>query len=275
MANLLTITKEVNDYFTFVLNGDTANAIKNTRNDLTMVGTEAHFKTSNGANLIKEQSVLFGNITIIDGATTLIPSSPDDLFAKLISVNFFDWINGTGSGGVDRFDELLDTFSYFGKDGQSLRVNESELKLETFVIPDVSYLSKFPTPLVAGMMLKVNPTATAYELVNALNIVTQEIRAGFTGTTPSEDAIFNALATISSSISGSLEFEDFGRLLSDQQDFAIPSGKTAKWAIMNGAIYVPETANNTDDINTFTQSGTNVTTKETLVTGNYFGIFIQ
>lgn len=73
----------------------------------------------------------------------------------------------------------------------------------------------------------------------------------------------------------SIQFVDFERLLSDQQDFTIPSGKTAKWAVMNGAIYVPETENNTDEINTFTQSGTSVTTKETLVTGNYFGIFIQ
>lgn len=167
MANLLTITKEADGYFTFVLNGDTANAIKNIRNDLLTVGNSAHFKTSNGANLIKEQDVLFSNVTIVDGVTSVVPTSVDDLFNELDNVGFFDWINGSGgSGGVNRFDELEDTFSYFGKDGQVVRVNESELKLETFVMPDVSYLSKFPTPLVAGKILKVNVGATDYELVD-------------------------------------------------------------------------------------------------------------
>lgn len=274
MANLLTITTLPHEYFSFVLNGDTANPIKNDRNDLTAIGDIIHFKFANGANLIKEQNIIFSNITIIDGVTTLIPSSVEDLIDKLYGLGFYLWRDNSGVG-TDRFDQLADTFSYFGKDGQVLRVNESQQKLETFAMPDVSYLSKFPTPLVAGMMLKVNSTASNYEFVNALNVITQEIRSGYTETTPSEDTIFNALSTIASSITGALEFVDFGRLESDQQDFLIPTGKTAKWAIMNGAIYVLETENNTDQTNTFTQSGISVRTKETLVTENYFGIFIQ
>lgn len=168
-VNLLTITKEANDYFTFVLNGDTVNAIKNTRNDLTMVGDLAHIKSANGANLISQQNVIYSNITIIDGVTSLVPTSPDDLFAKLISVNYFDWIFGSGSGGTDRFDELIDTFSYFGKDGQVLRVNESELKLETFVLNNVTKstdLTDMPAFLVSGKMLQVNPAATGYIFVD-------------------------------------------------------------------------------------------------------------
>lgn len=275
MANLLTIIKEPNDYFTFILNDNTVNAIKNTRNDLTTVGQFCHFKTSNGANLIKEQNILFGNITIINGGSTLIPLSIDDLFVKLISVGFFDWINGTGSGGVNRFDELDDTFQYFGKDGQVVRVNESELKLESFVLPDFSYLTKFPSPLVAGRILQVNETATAYEFVNAFNTVTQEIREGETETSPSENAIFLALQTISESIQGDVEFIDFPRLEEDQQDFIIPEGKTAIQAIVNGAVYVPSTANNTDNSHTFSQTGTTVTTQESLVTGNYISFLIQ
>lgn len=276
MANLLTITKETDGYFTFVLNGDSANAIKNTRNDLLTVGNLAHFKTANGANLIKEQDVLFSNITIIDGVTSVVPTSVDDLFNELSGVGFFDWINSSGgSGGVNRFDELEDTFSYFGKDGQVVRVNESELKLETFTMPDVSYLSKFPMPLVAGMMLKVNAGATAYELVNALNVITQEIREGYTETTPSEDTIFQALATIQESISGEIGFIDYERLEEDTQEFVIPAGKIAKWATVNYAFYVPETTNNVDEFNTFTQTGDIVSFKETLVTGNYPVIFYQ
>jgi len=76
--NLLTITKEPNDYFTFVLNGDIVNAIKNTRNDLTTVGDLCHFKTSNGANLIKEQNVIYSNVTIIDGVALPSPVSVDE-----------------------------------------------------------------------------------------------------------------------------------------------------------------------------------------------------
>jgi len=166
MANLLTITKEANDYFTFVLNGDTASAIKNTRNDLTAVGNLCHFKTSNGANLIKEQDVLFNNVTIIDVSPLPAPVSMDDLFVKLISVNFFDWINGTGSGGVNRFDELEDTFQYFGKDGQGIKVNESQLRLEPYVLPNTDYLNNFPTPLIANKILKVDPTASFFLFVD-------------------------------------------------------------------------------------------------------------
>jgi len=165
-VNLLTITKEPNDYFTFVLNGDTVNAIKNTRNDLLTIGNFCHFKTSNGANLIKEQNVIYSNITIIDGVALPAPISVDDLFDKLKSVGFFDWINGTGTGGVDRFDELADTFQYFGKDGQVPRVNESQLKLEAFVMPDVSKLDAFPSPLIANKILRVKADGTAYEFVD-------------------------------------------------------------------------------------------------------------
>jgi len=115
MANLLTITKETDGYFTLVLNGDSANAIKNIRNDLLTVGNLAHFKTANGANLIKEQDVIYSNITIIDGASSIVPTSVDDLFNELDNVGFFDWINGSGgSGGVDRYEELIDTENFFG-----------------------------------------------------------------------------------------------------------------------------------------------------------------
>lgn len=169
-VNLLTIEKEPNDYFTFTLNGDTANAIKNTRNDLTTVGDFCHFKTSNGANLISEQNVTYGNVTIIDGVTTLIPSSVDDLFDKLISVNYFDWFSGGGSGGVNRFDELLDTFTYDNQALKFVRVNVSETQLEpvTLTIATKSTdLSDMPASLTAGKMLRVNPAGTAYELIDS------------------------------------------------------------------------------------------------------------
>lgn len=204
MANLLTITKEANDYFTFVLNGDTANAIKNTRNDLLTIGDFCHIKTSEGANLVKEQNIIYSNITIIDGVDTEVPVSVDDLFAKLISVGYWDWLNGSGGGGVDRFDDLLDTFKYFGKDGQAVRVNESEQKLETFVMPDVSYLDYFPSPLEALKAIRVKEDNSGYEFYEPTNIVVQTITAGDTANAPSSDIVYQALQALQAQISGGL-----------------------------------------------------------------------
>lgn len=245
MANLLTITKEANDYFTFELNGDSINAIKNTRNDLTMVGIKAHFKTSNGANLIKEQNVDFGNITIIDGVTTLIPTSPDDLFTKLISVNFFDWITGAGGAGSTTYEGLTDTEPFFGQDGRVPVVNEAQLRLDYTDLPDTSMLSKFPSTLVANKILQVNNDASGYIFI--------DLPAG--------------LSTVTSI--------DFGRLLADNDTFLIPEGKTALWMTVNDAPWYPETVNNTSEYNTFTQVGQDVTTKTPLETGNYIVIFYQ
>lgn len=217
MANLLTITKEADGYFTFVLNGDSANAIKNIRNDLLTVGNLAHFKTANGANLIKEQDVIYSNITIIDGASSIVPTSVDDLFNELDTVGFFDWINGSGgSGGVDRYEELIDTEPFFGNDGKVPIVDEAEMILKYTSLPDVSYLDNFPNPIVAGKMLIGKSDASGYEFIEAINVVTQEIREGETTTTPSEDAIFQALATkantadIPNSLPEQLDFEANG-----------------------------------------------------------------
>lgn len=246
MANLLTITKTTDIFFTFVLNGDSANAIKNSRNNVTLVGNQAHFKTENGANLIKEQNVLFGNITIIDGVTTLIPSSPDDLINKLDSVNFFDWTSGSGSGGVDRFDDLNDTFEYFGKNGQIPRVNESQLKLEAYELPNTDYLNYFPTPLVPNQLLRVKADGSGYELFTMPTF-------------------------------GNISMIDFGYLTEDTTEFVIPENTTAKWALVNFGVWVPLTTNNVDKYNTFNQvSGeTTVTFTNTLVENNYVIIFYQ
>ena len=246
MANLLIINREINDYFTFTLNGDVANAIKNTRNDLTIVASKCHFKTSNGANLIKEQDIDFSNVTITDGVISLVPTSQDDLFTKLISVNFFGWINPSGGGGVVRFDELEDTFSYFGKDGYTVKVDEAQLKLIPVPFPNLTKLDKFPNSLVANKMLRVNSSGTAYEYID----------------TPSPSSLL-------------VIPYDFPKLLAPQQDFIIPSGKTAIRIEVNGTPYNLLTTNNTTDFNTFTQSGITITTKDPLEIGNYIIIYIQ
>jgi len=243
MANLLTITKETLGYFSFVLNGDPLTEIKNTRNDLTTIGDICHFKTSNGANLIKEQDVIYYNVTIIDGVTTLVPSSVDDLFIKLDSVEFFDWITGTGGGGVNRFDELADTFEYFGNDGKIPVVDESQSKLVAVDFPDVDKLDAFPTPLQPNMMLIVNTDGTAYIFTDAIN---QPI-----------DSI------------------DYPLLSAPTQNFAIPIGKTAKRVFVNNATWFLLSGNNTSKPNTFTQTDNIITTKTALPINNYVVIEFQ
>lgn len=193
MANSLLITKLSDDSFSFVVNGDTVNTIINLRNDMTTVGNECHFKTSNGANLIKLQQILYNEVTIVDGSALPVATSPLDLRLKLISVGFWDWLF-TGGIGVNRFDNLLDTFDYFGNDGKIPMVDESQLKLVPYSLPsNLSYLNLFPTPLLANKGLKVNSLATAYEFYDIVNLVTQDIRQFYTDTTPSEDAVYNAL----------------------------------------------------------------------------------
>jgi len=107
--------------------------------------------------------------------------------------------------------------------------------------------------------------------------ITQFIRAGFTNTTPSENAIFNALAlkADASAASAPLAMSDFARLLVTQQDFNIPSGRTAKWALVNGATWVLATGNNTAEANTFTQTGNTITFKTIRPINNYIIIFHQ
>lgn len=251
MANSLLITKLSDGSFSFVVNGDTVNTIINLRNDMTTVGNEAHFKTSNGANLIKLQEILFNEVTIVDGATLPVATSSIDLRVKLRSVGFWDWMSSGGSG-VDRFDELSDTFQYYGNDGKIPVVDESQLKLVPVDFPNVSYLNLFPNPLVANKGLKVNALATAYEFYDIVNLITQEIRENFTETTPSEDAVFKALALkanisdVSQPFPKGIEYTAIG----GETSFYIGTDVLASMMYYNG---VPQSGAMWD------QSGTNIT----------------
>lgn len=101
-------------------------------------------------------------------------------------------------------------------------------------------------------------------------MISQTITEGVTNYSPSENAIFSALQSIMP-----LQSIDFARLLAPQDVFEIPTGKVAKWALVNGTYYVIETANNSAEFNTFTQSGIEVTFKTTLEIGEYPVIFYQ
>lgn len=169
MANLLTIKKEDNETFSFIVNGNVAEEVLNNRNDLFTFGNECHFKTSNGANIIKLQQIIYYNISLFDGPTPIdAPTSVRDLFDKLTALGFFDWYKSAGGGGVNRFSQLLDTFSsYTGKSGQFLIVAGNELQLTTVAFTPVTKsteLSDFPNVLYPGKIAVVNGLGTGWEL---------------------------------------------------------------------------------------------------------------
>lgn len=171
MANLLTIKKEDNETFSFVVNGITADEVLNNRNDLFTFGNECHFKTSNGANIIKTQQILFNNISLFNGVTPIAtPTSTRDLFDKLTALGFFDWYKTGGGGGVNRFLQLLDTFNSFnGKAGMFLVVADDELQLTTIEFTQISKstdLTDFPDVLVLGKIAVVvdNGSGLVWEL---------------------------------------------------------------------------------------------------------------
>ena len=164
MANTLLINKLTGGYFQFVLNGDTANAVRGIRNDLLAVGEQLHFKTGNGANIIKEQFIYPADLTIVASGTFTF-TNVDQVWTKLIEIGYFDWINSGGSGtGASRFDDLLDTFKYTGKDGQVVIVNESQQKLQTVELYNYrtfTDLEDTPDLLLANKMVATNEAGNA------------------------------------------------------------------------------------------------------------------
>jgi hypothetical protein len=129
--SVLVITKQTGNYFKLVV--DSEAAIISEQNRLTTIGNFCNFKTVSGANLILKQNILFSNITIITNVT-VVPTSVNDLWNKLIEAGFFDGLGGSGSGTATRFDALLDTFTYAGRGGQIIKVNDTQTGLESEAI---------------------------------------------------------------------------------------------------------------------------------------------
>jgi len=252
MANLLTITKEDNEQFSFVLNSDVSNEIINTRNDLLTVGDFAHFKTSNGANLIKQQNVIYSDITLVNGAVSSVPTSSRDLFDKLTALGFFDWLTSGGGSGVDRFINLLDTFgSYSGRANKILAVSADELQITTIdlvIVTSSADLSDMPNSITPNQLLIGNSTGTAYIVVDPLNL-------------PISTAAQNAINGITGISVNSIRYAGLG------QDYELPVGATAFQGFINEAVQFPEDIDFLTDTNTFTQSGTTVTFLKTITAG--------
>jgi hypothetical protein len=245
----LVITKQTGNFFSLVV--DSGNPIISEQNRLTTVGDYCNFKTANGANLILKQNILYSEITLIASGTFTFLSI-NALWVKLIEVGFFDGIAGTGGGSaIDRFDELTDTFTYLGRGGQIVVVNDSETGLNTitysiFTLEDEEKLDGIET----GAQVNVNADWNEDDPLSKKFIENKPTISGFV-------------------------MVDFPRLVAPQQDFELLVNQIAKWAEVNGTTYYLETANNTAEFNTFTQLSNIVTFKDPLEIGNYPVIFIQ
>jgi hypothetical protein len=168
MANSLLIEKQTGGYFKFTLNGDTANAVTSIQNDLLAVGNQLHFKTGNGANIIKEQFIYPEDVTIVSGGTFTF-TTVAQVWDKLIDIDYFAWLGGGGGSGVyiDRFDDLVDTFKYTGNAGKTVVVDNSELKLVPVTLYNkrlFTELEDTPDSLVPNKMVVVNSAGDALVL---------------------------------------------------------------------------------------------------------------
>ena len=140
MANSLIITRLPNDYFEFVLNNKLDDKVITFRQDLLVEENEFHFKTANGANIIKNQQIYPEDITLVIENVNFNFTTVQEVLNKLIEVRYFDWtLEGGSVSGVNRFDDLIDTFKYIGKNGYVVVVNESQQKLEAKRWGDIGY----------------------------------------------------------------------------------------------------------------------------------------
>lgn len=101
--------------------------------------------------------------------------------------------------------------------------------------------------------------------------ITQNIRSGYLETTPSEDAVFNALSSKvnTSDLNAILDSRiiDCIRYVGSGQSYTIPNNAIATKCWVNDSVQHKEKAGFESDLNTFTQSGTTVTFKKTITTG--------
>ena len=128
----LILERVLDSGFDFIVDGGTP--IRDNEPNLTTFGSICHFKTKNGAHIVRNQNFSYSDVTVRDtfgGTGDFTFTTIHSLWVKLIELNFFNGITGTsGSGGSTTFAGLNDTDSYYGNNGKIPIVNESELKLD-------------------------------------------------------------------------------------------------------------------------------------------------
>lgn len=181
MANSLQIERVLDSFFEFTLNDK--EPVSDSAPSVTFIGNYCHFKTKNGANIVKEQDVLVSEVTVVDtfgGSGNFVYNNPASLFLKLLELNFFqDRVSAIT--GVTRFDALLDTFKYFGNNGKVPVVDEAQLKLVPTNFYNYNNLIQLDDVaidnLVQGKYLKVE------SVDGQLKVVLSDINTSSTNTT--------------------------------------------------------------------------------------------
>jgi len=233
----LIITKESGNFFSLELTGESP--IISEQNRLTTIGNYCNFKTANGANLILKQNIIYSDITIITGVSH-VPTSINDLWTSLIDAGFFDGLGVSGGGtSTNRFDELLDTFSYFGRDGQLLVVNESELKLDT-----VAY--------------QIFTEADALKLDGIETGAQVNVNADWNEANPVSKKYIENKPSLSSVVVLATRYAGAG------QTYTIPVGAVAIIAYIDGYPQYPLDIAFLLDVNVFEQTGADVTFATTI-----------
>ena len=108
--------------------------------------------------------------------------------------------------------------------------------------------------------------------------IVQTIRSGFLATTPSENALFDALAlklNIADSTPAPLLKIDYPKLTVANDTFAIPVSGVCRQVFVNKMQWFEASANNTYQVDTWTQVGANVILKQNAKINNYVIIFYQ
>jgi hypothetical protein len=108
--------------------------------------------------------------------------------------------------------------------------------------------------------------------------IVQTIRSGFIATAPSENAIFNALAlklNVADSTPAPLLRIDYPKLTVANATFAIPVNGLCRQVYVNKLPWFEAGANNTYQVDTWTQIGANVILKQNAKVNNYVIIFYQ
>ena len=108
--------------------------------------------------------------------------------------------------------------------------------------------------------------------------IVQTIRSGFLNTTPSENAIFDALAlklNVADSTPAPLLKIDYPKLTVSNDTFAIPVNAVCRQVFVNKMQWFEAGANNTYQVDTWTQVGANVILKQDAKINNYVIIFYQ
>lgn len=149
----LIIERVLDSGFDFILDGGVP--IRDNEPNLTTIGNICHFKTKNGAFIIRDQNITYADITVRDtfgGTGDFTFVNIQSLWVKLIELKFFAGIGfSSNNGGINTFQGLLDTDAYFGNDGKGIRVNESEQKLEYFTIFNYNKLTQMNDVEIAAL----------------------------------------------------------------------------------------------------------------------------